>query len=122
MEFFNPEGRRTTVLTSDSGRADETRKDMVAMGHVIARSDSGQTLETEQLRWDNHTRRIISDTDVLLTTPTDMISGVGFSSDEHLKNWQILHPTGKTFREFEKREEPRPLLSFPDTTSRTDSM
>lgn len=121
MEFYDEQGRRTTVLTSDSGRADEMRRDMIATGHVVAHSDSGQTLETEQLRWENRTRKIISDTNVKLTTQTDTIYGEGFVSDEHLKNWQIMHPTGKTFREFERRES-RPLLSLPDSTAKADSV
>jgi LPS export ABC transporter protein LptC len=120
MEFFNPEGQRTTVLTSDSGRADEVRRDMVAMGHVVARSDSGQQLVTEQLRWENRTRRIVSDQHVLLTTATDTISGIGFVSDEHLKNWEVMQPTGRSFREFQRRER-RSYLSMPDTTVRSDS-
>ena len=119
MEFYDSTGRRTTTLTSDSGRADESRKDMVAMGHVVALSDSGQSLETDQLRWENRTRRILSESRVHLTTTTDTIDGVGFSSDEHLKNWQILHPTGTTSREFERRDS-RPLLSLPDS-ARHDS-
>ena len=121
MEFYDDQGKRTTVLTSDSGRADETRRDMIATGHVVARSDSGQTLESEQLRWENRTRKIVSDVNVKLTTQTDTIYGEGFVSDEHLKNWQITHPTGKTFREFERRE-PRPLLNLPDSTAKTDSI
>ena len=120
MEFYNAEGQHTSTLTSDSGRADESRNDMIAMGHVVAHSDSGEMLETQQLRWENRTRKIISDVPVKLSTPTDTIFGVGFISDENLKNWQIREPTGQTFREFEKREQ-QPYLSLPDTAVQADS-
>jgi LPS export ABC transporter protein LptC len=103
MDFFNAEGRHTSKLWADSGRSDEVRKDMVAMGHVIARSDSGQMLETTELRWDNRTRRIRSDVPVKLSTPTDTIYGIRFESDEYLRNWRIDQPYGKSFREFERR-------------------
>jgi LPS export ABC transporter protein LptC len=103
MDFFNEEGRHTSKLWADSGRTDEVRKDMVAMGHVIARSDSGQTLETSELRWDNRTRKIRSDTTVKLSTPTDTLYGIRFESDEYLRNWRLQQPYGKTFREFERR-------------------
>ena len=121
MDFYDPEGKHTTKLTSDSGRADESKNDMIAMGHVVARADSGQMLETEQLRWENRTQKIISDLPVRLTTATDTIFGIGFISDGNLKNWQIKQPTGKTFRDFERRE-PRPYLSLSDSTARADSV
>ena len=121
MEFYNAEGQHTSKLTSDSGRADESKNDMIAMGHVVAHSDSGEMLETEQLRWENRTRKIISEVPVKLSTPTDTIYGVGFVSDENLKNWQIREPKGQTFREFEKREQ-RPYLAVSDSTAPTDSI
>ena len=113
MDFFNAEGRHTSKLWADSGRTDETRKDMVAMGRVIARSDSGQMLETTELRWDNRTRQIRSDVRVKLSTPTDTIYGIRFESDEYLRNWRIEQPYGKTFREFERRRA--------DSTAAADS-
>ncbi len=121
MDFFNPQGQHTTRLTSDSGRADESKNDMVAMGHVVARSDSGQMLETTKLRWENRTRKIISDDSVRLTTEADTIYGIGFIADENLKNWEIKRPYGRTFREFERRE-PRPYLAPPDSAASQDTL
>jgi LPS export ABC transporter protein LptC len=103
MDFYNDQGQHTTKLWADSGRTDENRRDMIAMGHVVAKSDSGQVLETQQLRWDNRAKQIISDVRVKLSTPTDTIYGIGFVSDDHLKNWRVDQPIGKTFRELEKR-------------------
>jgi len=73
------------------------------MGNVVAKSDSGQMLETSQLRWDNKTRHVRSDVRVKLSTPTDTIYGIGFLADEHLRNWRIDRPQGLTFREREPR-------------------
>jgi LPS export ABC transporter protein LptC len=113
MDFYNKEGRHTSKLWADSGRTDEIRKDMVAMGNVIARSDSGEMLESSELRWDNKTRQIRSDVPVKLSTPTDTIYGIYFVSDENLRNWRIEQPYGKTFREWDRRMR--------DTTAVTDS-
>lgn len=124
MDFYNEEGRHTSTLWADSGLTDEARKDMVAMGNVIARSDSGQMLETSHLRWDNRLRQVRSDVRVKLSTPTDTIYGIGFLSDEHLRNWRIDQPQGLTFREREKRSrseatEPSKTVPVePDTTAR----
>jgi LPS export ABC transporter protein LptC len=103
IEFYNLEGQHTSTLWADSGRTDEIRKDMVAEGHVIAKADSGQMLETSRLRWDNKTRQIRSDVPVKLSSPTDTTYGSSFVSDEHLKNYRIEQISGKTFRELEKR-------------------
>jgi LPS export ABC transporter protein LptC len=105
VDFYNPEGKHTISLWADSGRVDESRKDLKAMGNVVAKSDSGQMLETDLLRWENRSRRIISDAPVKLSTPSDTIYGTGFVSDEHLKNWHVEQPTGTTFRELLKQGE-----------------
>ena len=103
VDFFSEDGKHTSTLWADSARTDEVRKDMTAMGHVKAKSDSGETLETNTLNWINRTRKIRSETNVKLSTPTDTIYGIGFMSDEHLRNWSIEKPQGITFRELEKR-------------------
>jgi LPS export ABC transporter protein LptC len=124
MDFYNEQGKHTTRLWADSARTDENRRDMVAMGNVVAKSDSGETLETQILRWDNRTRQIRSDVPVRLMTTKDTINGVGFLSDEHLKNWRIESPQGLSFREMQKRAgrdslQPAPL---PDTLNLRDTL
>jgi LPS export ABC transporter protein LptC len=119
MDFYNAEGRHTSKLWADSGRTDETSKDMVAQGHVLARSDSGETLETSELRWDNRTRKIFSNKRVKLSTPTDTIYGISFESDENLRNWRIEQPYGKSFREWERRRVDS--IAVPPDTIRADS-
>ncbi|MBI5059626.1 LPS export ABC transporter periplasmic protein LptC [candidate division KSB1 bacterium] len=117
IDFFNQAGQHTTSLVSDSARADDTKHDMVAMGHVVAKSDSGEILETQFLRWENKTRRIISDAPVKLSTPTDTLFGSHFVSDEHLRNWQIEQPTGVTFRELEQRAQRDSAAGAPPDTA-----
>jgi LPS export ABC transporter protein LptC len=114
-DFFSEQGKHTSTLWADSARTDEVRKDMTAMGHVIAKSDSGETLETSILKWENKTRKIRSEANVKLSTPTDTIYGIGFVSDEHLRNWSIEKPQGKTFRELEKRVPRDTLGGIRDT-------
>jgi LPS export ABC transporter protein LptC len=125
VDFYNQQGKHTITLWADSGRVDETRKDLKAMGNVIAKSDSGQVLETDELRWENNTRHIVSDVPVKFTSPTDTIYGSSFVSDEHLRNRQIDQPSGITFREMQKRKDrvPRTDVSkptFPDSLRRTN--
>jgi len=117
MDFFGEDGRHTSTLWADSGRTDELRKDMVAMGNVIARSDSGDRLETHELRWDNKSRQVRSNVNVKLSTRTDTIYGTGFVSDEHLRNWHVDDPVGSSYRERERRARPNAEFTLPDTAT-----
>lgn len=121
MDFFNAKGQHTSKLWADSGRTDETRKDMVAMGNVIARSDSGETLETSELRWDNKSRQIRSDVPVKMMTRTDTTYGISFVSDENLKNFSIEQFSGLTFRAWERRTRDS-LAASVDTTEANEEV
>ena len=68
---------------------------MFAKGNVVVISDSTNTsLETQKLNWDNIEKKIYSDLFVKITTPKEIINGVGFESDEHLHNYKIFKVTG----------------------------
>ncbi len=118
VDFFNEEGKHTTRLTADKGQVDETRKDLLATGRVVAVTDSGATLKTPSLRWDNNSRKIVSDAEVVMTTATDTLYGIGFVSDEHMSNWEIQKPTGRSFRTWERRT---PQEDMPQEPIATDS-
>jgi LPS export ABC transporter protein LptC len=102
VDFYNELGAHATTLWADSGNANERTQHLIASGHVVAVSDSGERLETSVLRWDPITRRIISDAAVKISTPSDTIYGTGFVSDQNLKNWTIERPEGVTFRDLSK--------------------
>jgi LPS export ABC transporter protein LptC len=119
VDFFNDEGKHTTRLTADKGQVDEIRKDMLATGHVVAITDSGATLKTPSLRWDNNARKIVSDAEVVMTTTTDTLYGIGFVSDEHLSNWEIQKPTGRTFRTWQPRTFQDTVPQAPTVTDST---
>jgi len=103
VDFFSKEGKHASRLTAEKGQVDEVRKDLLATGDVVAKTDSGATLKTPALRWDNRSRQIISDAEVIVTTATDTLYGIGFVSDENLENWEIQKPTGRSFRTWERR-------------------
>ena len=58
-------------------------------------SDSGVTLFTDTLSWDNVREKIFTDDSVkFITESQDTLYGIGFESDVELNNWKILKPTG----------------------------
>ena len=63
---------------------------MIAMGNVVVVSDSNNTtITTSLLKWNNDTRKLTSDRYVKIISPEQEIEGIGFESDETLKNYTI---------------------------------
>ncbi len=97
VDFYNEKGRHTSVLTSDGGEVMDATQDMTAYGHVVVVSDSGLTLHTDTLKWNNKKQKIYSKNSIILTTTKhDTLYGDGFVSDPDLANYEITNPRGKS--------------------------
>ena len=95
VDMFNKNGKHTTTLTADKGEYNEGSQDIWAIGNVVVVSDTGITLHTPELRWDQHLEKIISDTSIMITTTDkDTIYGTAFQSDPDLTHMIIQNPTG----------------------------
>ena len=94
-DFYNNQEIYTSNLKSDIAEIDEAKDFLIAMGNVIVVSDSGVTLFTDTLSWNNVDEKIFTDDSVIfITEQSDTLYGVGFKSDLELNNWEILKPTG----------------------------
>lgn len=95
VDFYDIEGNHTSILTADRGRVDDITQDLYAYGNVVARSDSGVVLKTEELKWINSRRKIFTDKFVEITSPTEVIRGYGLESDQSLKDYVIFRVSGR---------------------------
>ena len=94
-DFFNEEEVYTTNLKSKVAEIEEDRDYLIAIGDVVVVSDSGVTLFTDTLSWDNVKERVFTDDRVtFITQQQHTLYGIGFESDVELNNWKILKPTG----------------------------
>ena len=94
-DFFNEEEVFTTNLKSLVAEIDEEEDFLVAIGNVVVVTDSGVTLFTDTLSWDNQKEKVFtSDSVIFITENKDTLYGIGFESDIELNNWRILQPTG----------------------------
>ena len=93
VDFYTVKGNKSTVLTSKKARVDDITKNMFATENVVVVSDSGVTLKTEELTWQNKLQRITSDQFVTITSPEETIEGYGFESDQALRNYKIFKIT-----------------------------
>ena len=125
VDFYDDEGKHTSHLTSDKGEYHEATEDVIGRGNVVVVSDSGLTLRTDVLRWDNRKEKIISDTLVMLTTPDyDTLYGVGFESNADLTRRVIHRPWGVSDQsiDFEEFEDALSERSSSDTVVQRDSV
>jgi len=93
VEFFNSLEIKTTTLTSKRGRVDERTNDLYAIDSVVAVNDSGIVVKTDELKWRNRDKKIVSDKYVTIDSPDEHIEGYGFESDQHLRNYVIYNIT-----------------------------
>ena len=95
VDFFDEFEHHTSLLTARRGKVDDRTQDFAAYENVVVISDSGTTLRTDSLYWDNATRRIRTEAFVDIVSPTEHIMGHGMVSDQGLKNYTIFRVTGR---------------------------
>ena len=97
VDFFDSQENHTSTLFSDKSEVNEKSNDMLAIGNVIAKSDSGITLFTERLQWIAEDEKLFTKDSIMITThEKDTLFGKGFESNADLENWRILNPSGVT--------------------------
>ncbi len=87
--FFSENGEKDFILTCKEGEINDITKDMVARKNVYAYNLEGVKIQTDELHWNNSTRRFSSDKFVIVITPTEKIQGYGFESDSKIRNYII---------------------------------
>jgi LPS export ABC transporter protein LptC len=93
VEFYNDSETVATTLTSKRGRVDDITQNLYAIDDVVAISDSGIILMTEELMWRNNDRKIVSNKFVTILTQVEKIEGYGFESNQNLSNYIIYNVT-----------------------------
>lgn len=96
VEFMSrTSGKRLSLLTADSIVVDDRTQNMTAHGNVVVIADStATTLKTPLLMWDNSRQKLHSTEYVHIQSPTEIIEGYGFESDQNLKNYKIYKVSG----------------------------
>ena len=95
VHFYDDSGRHTSYLTADSGIVNNLTNDLQAIDNVYAHSDSGTSLWTQQLFWNNKTQKVTSNVFVRIVSPREKLQGFGFESDRDLRNYRIFNVSGE---------------------------
>ena len=93
--FFNEHGAQISTLFSDSAIVENYSNNLKAFGNVKVISDSGYTLFSDRIYWNNQYKLVTSDDSVMFTNSyQDTMYGVGFESDVDLTSSKIFKPYG----------------------------
>ena len=93
VDFFKT-GEKVSTLTGKRGKVLDATKDIEIYDSVIVVNKEGSILKTSKLLWDNKLQKVSTDVFVKITTPKEDIEGIGFESDQNLKNYTIYKVTG----------------------------
>ncbi|MBU0529166.1 LPS export ABC transporter periplasmic protein LptC, partial [bacterium] len=97
IDFYDAGEQHISSLSADKAEINERTNFLRALNNIIVKSDSGVTLFTDTLSWDNTRELIFTDDSVMITTETgDTLYGIGFESDVNMERWKILKPRGVT--------------------------
>lgn len=96
--FYDSLMNETSQLTADYGINYEKRKIMEARNNVVVVNNrKHEQINTEQLIWNQVTRKISSDKFVKITTPEKVILAEGFESDETMEVYTMKKLRGTIF-------------------------
>lgn len=120
VDFYDPQGDRTSVLTAEDGVYDMETGDMRATSDVVV-VDPGesQRLTTERLRYDAKSGRLESDVDFTLVRGQDTVQGTGFVTDPGLDSLTTRQPAMVSPPEDGPDVSPEPADTGRDTAPST---
>jgi LPS export ABC transporter protein LptC len=90
VTFYTTSGARDAYLTSKRGTYNNRTNLMIARGEVVVITEEGRRLATEELKYNQQSNEIASDSAFVLTEPGRRLEGIGFKSDPNMQNIQIL--------------------------------
>lgn len=93
VDFYR-DGNIVSTLIGRRGKIYDNTKDIEIYDSVSVVNKEGSELRTQKLFWNNKTQKVSSDEFVKIKTPSETIEGIGFESDQNLKNYKIFKVSG----------------------------
>jgi LPS export ABC transporter protein LptC len=91
---FYKNGKKVSNLTGKRGKVMDATKDIEIYDSVRVENSEGSVLTTQKLFWNNKLQKVTSDVFVRIKTQKENIEGIGFESDDNLRNYKIYKVTG----------------------------
>ena len=94
MEQFDEDLTVKASLKANYAHYNEVAQVWTLRGEVHALNRQGEEFDSPEMKWDQQTHRVYSDTSIHITREKSIIEGVGFESNEEMSKYTILNPTG----------------------------
>jgi LPS export ABC transporter protein LptC len=95
VDFFNAFGLITSSMTAKSATQNERDNKIFIRKEVKVKSGNNETLETDELIWDERTKKLYTDKWVKVSTANEVIYGYGFAADQEFTYWKISKVRGR---------------------------
>ncbi len=92
--FYNADRNVESTLTAKYATAYENSHSMTARDSVVVINNKGETLNTDELIWDEDKKIIYSNSFVKIRTPDEIIYGNGMTANENFTGYVIKNITG----------------------------
>ena len=110
VDFYNPEGQLESYLTAEYGISFPNEKKVKVQRNVEILNIKGETLNTEELIWDQATGTIRTDKFVKITGTDQITTGTGLISNQSFTDWEIINYQGTINIPHDQIPRPRPLI------------
>ncbi|WP_423129178.1 LPS export ABC transporter periplasmic protein LptC [Gaoshiqia sp. Z1-71] len=97
IEKFNEKMKVVSVITSDYALYYTREKKWIAKNNVVAINQDGDSLKTEELIWEEAKGKFYSEQFVKIIRTDQIITGIGFESDQDMSNWEIKKVKGTLY-------------------------
>lgn len=94
VDFFGPNTEITSTLTAKYGRYYESKGNVLVKDSVVVTNEKGETLDTEELVWNEKLGQFYSEKFVKVTTPTQVIYGDGLEANQDFSEYRIKNVKG----------------------------
>ena len=96
VEFYDDKGKIKTTLKANYGIKYAESKKIEVKYNVVVVNANKETLNTEQLFWDENTHKIYTTSNqyVKITTNKETLQGKGMEANEDFSEWEIQNPIG----------------------------
>ena len=95
VDVFDEQGEPTANVAADRLTYYDEDRRFLAEGRVVVRTETGKTLRSEALTWDEAAARLRTDGFVRITTPDEQLQGYRLDADEDLDTYTLARITGQ---------------------------
>lgn len=94
VRAYNDSGRMKSMVRANYAIYQRNEKLWDARYNVVAVNEKGDSIQTEQIFWNEESGRVYTTANVRVRTATATLFGRGLESDDRFESWVIKEPTG----------------------------